>query len=497
MKILFFLVFISIPLIPEAQNPCGDSLESLPTRHRGRVKPLLVHAGETLHYLVGKKTLPPHSATEAYCLLSLESLGFPSNLEPTVAVEHSEARELLGLAKGESISLRDLPDEVITLRMALGGVKEEGPYKKALEKLLGQAMVFQQLIDGRHWSLPLVIGNEIQWMPLVTLGENPGAANLDFLFKKLETNFLETAGDSHLLELRMVKMRLPTVAMVFTLTGLALLVLLRSLIWPVIFTILTLCTQITLILMRILVSGRAPVTNMYETVLFSGLGALALGILVALGKKEKAFLFGGLAYNALTLMMISFATGMLSESINPLVPVLRDNFWLSTHVTTVVFSYGALGLSWILANTVLLRKKFGSLSSRDMGHFCDVIYTCLKYGTVLLAAGVILGGVWADYSWGRFWGWDPKETWSLIVLCLYMAILHGRYTNWIGPTHFVPLTALAFLSVLMAWFGVNYILASGLHSYGFSEGGALFLSLVFGGQFLVLGITRRAGVSPS
>ena len=96
-------------------------------------------------------------------------------------------------------------------------------------------------------------------------------------------------------------------------------------------------------------------------------------------------------------------------------------------------------------------------------------------GVVLLAGGVILGGVWADYSWGRFWGWDPKETWSLIVLLVYMAILHGKYTSWIPPHRFVPLVAGAFMTVMMAWFGVNYILASGLHSYGFSEGGAIFL----------------------
>jgi ABC-type transport system involved in cytochrome c biogenesis permease subunit len=97
----------------------------------------------------------------------------------------------------------------------------------------------------------------------------------------------------------------------------------------------------------------------------------------------------------------------------------------------------------------------------------------------LLSAGVILGGVWADYSWGRFWGWDPKETWSLIVLLVYLAILHGKYSSWIPPKRFIPFVAGAFLTVMMAWFGVNYILASGLHSYGFSEGGAIFLGCFF------------------
>ena len=105
---------------------------------------------------------------------------------------------------------------------------------------------------------------------------------------------------------------------------------------------------------------------------------------------------------------------------------------------------------------------------------------------ILLAAGIILGGVWADYSWGRFWGWDPKETWSLIVLLVYMAILHGKSTSWIPPHRFVPMVAGAFMTVMMAWFGVNYILASGLHSYGFSEGGAIFLVSFFSIQIAIL-----------
>jgi ABC-type transport system involved in cytochrome c biogenesis permease subunit len=198
----------------------------------------------------------------------------------------------------------------------------------------------------------------------------------------------------------------------------------------------------------------------------------------------------GLGYNLCTLMMITFANGMLTATISPLVPVLRDNFWLSTHVTTIMLSYGALALSWVMANGALFRKKFTTLDKKEEVRLGEVLYTTLKYGTTMLAAGIILGGVWADYSWGRFWGWDPKETWSLIVMCIYIAILHGRYTNWIKTDRFIAITAGAFMSVMMAWFGVNYILATGLHSYGFSEGGAVFLGSFFLLQTTFLVITR-------
>jgi len=158
----------------------------------------------------------------------------------------------------------------------------------------------------------------------------------------------------------------------------------------------------------------------------------------------------------------------------------------STHVTTIIVSYGALAMSWVLGNSILVKKCFFGITKEEEKYLSEKVYTCLKWGTILLAAGVILGGVWADYSWGRFWGWDPKETWSLIVLCIYMAILHGRSTSWIPTKRFIPLVSGAFMSVIMAWFGVNYILASGLHSYGFSEGGAIFIGSFFAFQTIFL-----------
>ena len=121
---------------------------------------------------------------------------------------------------------------------------------------------------------------------------------------------------------------------------------------------------------------------------------------------------------------------------------------------------------------------------------CQDTPTVRKRIITLLALALMLGGVWADDSGGRVWGWDPKETWSLIVFCIYTAILHGKYTSWIPNRIFIPAVALAFLRVMMAWFGVNYILAAGLHSYGFSQGGAFFLGTFFLAQIVFLIITH-------
>jgi ABC-type transport system involved in cytochrome c biogenesis permease subunit len=99
------------------------------------------------------------------------------------------------------------------------------------------------------------------------------------------------------------------------------------------------------------------------------------------------------------------------------------------------------------------------------------VYRAMQVGVLLVAAGTILGGVWADYSWGRFWGWDPKEVWALITLLVYLVPLHGRFAGWVNTFGLVAASVACFLSVLMAWYGVNFVLGVGLHSYGFVEGG--------------------------
>jgi ABC-type transport system involved in cytochrome c biogenesis permease subunit len=103
------------------------------------------------------------------------------------------------------------------------------------------------------------------------------------------------------------------------------------------------------------------------------------------------------------------------------------------------------------------------------------LYRALQVGTLFLAVGTMLGGVWASYSWGRFWGWDPKETWALIALLGYLAILHGRMIGWIKDFGTAVGAILGYLLILMAWYGVNFVLGTGLHSYGFGSGGYTYV----------------------
>jgi cytochrome c-type biogenesis protein CcsB len=422
----------------------------------------------------------------------------PSKVVLKARLEHGDTKKLFD-GKDE-MPYEELMDEQRTIRTAWMRIKEDNGAKKDLNRLLAKVNLYQDITNGNNWNIPLYTGKKISWVPLATyltqekvVAMKASTTNpFTKLFENARDEYIKTDGDLFMLEYKYDKMQLMKLTLLLTLAALAALVLFKKFTIALGLSALTLLIQTVYLIMRVYISGRAPVTNMYETVLFSGYGGLLLAMIIGHYKKEKAFIYMGLGYNVCCLFMINFAGSMVSESISPLVPVLRDNFWLSTHVTTIIISYGALALSWVMANTIIIKKFFSKLSKADEIYYNDLIYTSLKYGITLLAAGIILGGVWADYSWGRFWGWDPKETWSLIVLCIYMAILHGKYTAWIPSHRFAHLIAGAFMSVMMAWFGVNYILASGLHSYGFSEGGAIFLGSFFAIQTLVLIITFRS-----
>ncbi len=494
--ILLLSWFLSLTAFAQ-MNFCTDDLETFPVLAGGREKPMYVLATDSIRFISGETKVGDLSATQAFCKLSLKVFGMPLELPIKVKVEHVEVKKLLGMDEKENhTTIATIEGKRGILEAKHAEIKENNAIKKEINKVLQRYATYQAIIAGDAWSIPTFKDDKVEFLKLsefinderLASAQGKGNNPVEYLFAQAKADYLAKKGDHYLLELKYFKLNPFLWAMLLSLGAIMLFVLVRNPLPGTVLTVLTIALQIAGMTIRVMISGRAPVTNMYETVMFSGFGALVLSSLISLFRKEKAFVLAGLGYNILCLMMMKFAHGMLDEGISPLVPVLRDNFWLSTHVTTVILSYAALALSWLLANSLLLKSRFGVVSSEMYRYQVDLIYTCIKFGVVMLAGGVILGGVWADYSWGRFWGWDPKETWSLIVLLVYMAILHGKYSSWIPPQRFVPLVAGAFMSVMMAWFGVNYILASGLHSYGFSEGGAIFLGTFFLLQIAVLAL---------
>jgi cytochrome c-type biogenesis protein CcsB len=229
------------------------------------------------------------------------------------------------------------------------------------------------------------------------------------------------------------------------------------------------------IALRCLIAGRPPVTNMYESIIWVSFAVLFFGMIFFARYRTPVYLLAALPVSLVSLLLVHQMPIAMPSSIDPLVPVLRDNFWLTIHVLTITLSYAAFALAMGFGHILLFRYIRDPITARADQPMHFWLYRVLQLGVLLLAAGTILGGVWANYSWGRFWGWDPKETWALIALLCYILTLHGRLAGWWTQFGLGVASVVCFLAVLMAWYGVNFVLGKGLHSYGFGIGGETYV----------------------
>jgi cytochrome c-type biogenesis protein CcsB len=213
------------------------------------------------------------------------------------------------------------------------------------------------------------------------------------------------------------------------------------------------------------VSGHAPMSNGYESMIFISWVTILAGFLFS---KKSAFVLAATSVLGGFTLMVAHLSFMDPEITN-LVPVLQS-YWLTLHVSVITGSYGFLGLGAIIGLIVLIlyisvSQKNKSQINATVEELTVISFKVLTIGLYLLTIGTFLGAIWANESWGRYWGWDPKETWSLITIIVYSFVLHARMIDGLkGFFAFNVMALFSFSSVLMTYFGVNYYL-SGLHSY--------------------------------
>ncbi|MBI3324805.1 MAG: cytochrome c biogenesis protein CcsA, partial [Candidatus Omnitrophica bacterium] len=216
------------------------------------------------------------------------------------------------------------------------------------------------------------------------------------------------------------------------------------------------------ILTRVVLGGRPPVSNFYETMLWLPFVAVSLALIL---ERIYRVSVAGLAASVLAAIMLALADRVpLDSSISPVVAVLHSNLWLTVHVLTIVASYGALALATVFAHLEAVFHLLRRAHRPAPVLLNTLLYRVIQVGVVLLAAGIMLGAVWANASWGRYWGWDPKETWALITLLWFLAVLHGRSAGWLEGAGMALATIGGFFLLLMTYYGVSFYLV-GLHSY--------------------------------
>jgi len=467
-----------------------ETVRHLAIQQGGRVKPLDSLARETLDRLTGSPRWKNQDPVGTLLSILVEPDRWQE--EPLLSVPFGPLREALGLDRRTThVSTSELLSTKKLMRM-LPAIVEKQQRSEKLTMLENETMdlfdrfvLFTNLIkqelnmvppmDGRVWQPVLQTdSSRMAWEAFIAAiqggdasktdgaarrlaealrSENPSAyparwrMDLEVLYNRAEpfriARFLYLAAAVLLLMFHLGRRRVAVLAG-GSLFALALLIHFAG------------------IATRVLLGGRPPVSNFYETMLWLPFVSAVLALVFERIYRSGLFAFSAALLGSILLLLADHLP--LESSISPVVAVLRSNLWLTIHVLMVVGSYAPITLAAVLAHLYGLfylkrGKKHPSLPSLDL-----FLYRSIQVGVVMLASGIMLGAVWANASWGRYWGWDPKETWALITLLWFLALLHGRFAGWLKGPGMAVGTIAGFFLLLMTYYGVSFYLV-GLHSY--------------------------------
>lgn len=314
----------------------------------------------------------------------------------------------------------------------------ETPYRQAQEKSLSYPSFLRLQAETLYYRLPLIEATLIAY-----------AVALIFL-----------AASSSVLK----SPRLATLTIISVVTG---------------FIIHTL-----VLILRSYILQRPPVSNMFETIVYVPWIAVALGLIFyKFTKSQHILAAAALASFALLILLKLTQVDSRLENVQA---VLDSQYWLIIHVLMVVGSYGAFVVCGILGHFYLVSFLFRQRENASSEKIARGILHTMYVGIALLIPGTILGGIWAAESWGRFWDWDPKESWAFISACVYLLFVHAYTFHHIRDFGLAIGSIAGLIAISFTWYGVNYVLGTGLHSYGFGSGGELFYFLYVAAECLFI-----------
>jgi ABC-type transport system involved in cytochrome c biogenesis permease subunit len=243
---------------------------------------------------------------------------------------------------------------------------------------------------------------------------------------------------------------------------------------------------------RMVLDGRPPVTNLYSSAIFIGWGAVLLGLILEKFHKNGIGVCVSAGIGFITLI-IAQNLSLDGDTMEMMRAVLDTNFWLATHVVAVTTGYASTFVAGFLALIYIIRGVFTKTLDAETGKsLARMVYAIVCFATLFSFVGTVLGGIWADQSWGRFWGWDPKENGALIIVLWNALILHLRWGGMVRERGLMCCAVFGNVVTSWSWFGVN-MLGIGLHSYGFTDAAFKWLSLFVLSQlaFIALGLLPR------
>lgn len=242
--------------------------------------------------------------------------------------------------------------------------------------------------------------------------------------------------------------------------------------WALGCTIVTYFGHTLLLCLRSAILHRPPVSNMLETILYVPWVSTSLFLFLP---SLRRYPLAGVMTSWTSALLLAFCC--TSPHLDQVQAVLDSHFWLVVHVLLVVGSYALFLLAALLGHCDLIAHLFRREKTPLLRPVPALLLQMLYGGTFMLITGTILGGIWAAESWGRFWDWDPKEAWAFISSGLYLLFIHAYQFGYVSRQGLAGGAILGFLSITFTWYGVNYLLKTGLHSYGIGSGGELYYFL--------------------
>ncbi len=442
-----------------------EALKRLPVQHDGRVMPFDTLAREAVWNVTGQTRWQGLDATG----LVLGWTIAPDEWEhqPLVKIGSTALAQEIGLAPGTKYAAFD---DLARNRQLLGLVQQAHAAQQNDQKLSGTLAAASKLEERLNWMWRLVTKTSLTVVPHPTDPTGkwtvPPVVSIDALRRLAAT-------PSAAIERELVynAARPTRIAWIVLLAGtvLAMFAMRTEKRWLDAASLVALFAGFAVmswgIGTRWSLAGRIPASNMYESLLFLAWGVLFFALIVFAVLRNRLVVLNAAAMSALTMALTDLLP--IDGFIHPVAPVLANTAWLAIHVPIIMVSYSVLALGVLFAHMQIGIGLFAPKRQDLVTRMYELLYWYIHIGSILLIAGILTGSVWAASSWGRYWGWDPKEVWSLVAFLAYLAVLHARHQRYIGPFAVASISIAAFWMILMTYLGVNFVLTSGLHSYGF------------------------------
>ena len=477
-----------VPALPAVPASALAGVQQLAILHNGRVKPFDSFARETIRLITGAARAQGQEPAATLLAIAADPSAWTD--AKILAVPYEPLREALGVdRRATHVSYNELVETKALMRR-LPALMEKQRRDEPLSVLDHETMdaydrfvafsgALQQRFamapgtaDAREWTLVLESPAKEGWEALVGAFRDGQAARIRSAAAQVRAAAVEVNPRAYppawRLRLELAYNRAAPFAAARALYALAAVLLVlglarlggRTQAGLAVYAAAA-AVHMAGIAARVVIGGRPPVSNFYETMLWLPLVAVVLAGVFERIYRGGVFALAAAIVAGVTLLIAEHVP--LDSSISPVVAVLRSNLWLTIHVLTIVASYGALALATVLAHLYAARYLARAPASA-MQQLDTYLYRAIQVGVVLLAGGIMLGAVWANASWGRYWGWDPKETWALITLLWFLAALHGRFAGWLRGIGVALCTIAGFFLLLMTYYGVSFYLV-GLHSY--------------------------------